>query len=60
MKRIRKAVASLYSSATPLIAAGVTWGVWDNTQAHWIAGLLAAVTPLLTFLGVYSAKPNVP
>lgn len=60
MTKIRKAIAGGYSSAAPLIGAAVSYGLLDPDQGKWVAGFLVALTPLLTFLGVFKAKPNAP
>lgn len=58
LKTVRKAIAGVYASAGTLTAALVAYNVLNGAQAKWVAGVLTAATPLLTFLGVYKAPAN--
>lgn len=55
---VRKAVGGFISSSAGVLAALVTYNVLPEDKASWVAGLIVAATPLLTYVGVYKAPAN--
>lgn len=60
LAQVRKAVGGFIASSAGVLAALVTYNILPAESATWVTGLIGAATPLLTFLGVYKAKANVP
>lgn len=58
MKRVSKAVGSLYASLPSGVATLVALGFIDGAAQKWVIGLSVALAVPLGYLGVYKAPAN--
>lgn len=56
--RISKAIGGLLGAAAPVIAALVAYQLISGDTATRVAGIIAALTPIVAAFGVYFAPPN--